>query len=141
MIDISRKKGFVLAIAIYFVLLVAITSIGIYSYSEHIVREASVDKGAFTRGYFSAISGARYAYILLQDPKTNFGFDGVGHLGFDGETYTLTISPGPLGSIGSDLNLTANDRVIVVIKEYDKNNPVSTPWDANSYQVNATFIS
>ena len=127
MIHISRKKGFILALALYFVILATITSVGIYAYSEHIVREARIGKTSSARGYYCSVAGARYAYILLQNPETNFGFNKPGRTGFDGETYTFTIGPSSTG-LGHDLNLSGNDTITITVTEA-----------TNNYQVVATF--
>ena len=142
MIRISDKKGFVLALAIYFVILAVITSIGLYTYSGYIVREAGIAKEVSVRGYYCAVAGVRYASILLKNPTTNLKKGSpyvtsgeITTLAFNGETVTLTINQG--SSLGQDLLLSGNDSLIVTITEYN----TGAPWAPNSYQVIADFNS
>ena len=143
MIHIPRKKGFVLALAIYFVILATITSVGIYAYSEYIMREAGIGKVSSTRGYYCSVAGARYAYILLQNQTSATGF-GFVTAAMNSETKTLTIGPSSTG-LGHDLNLSGNDTLTITAQECTAtgSNPDNDPnWNlANPYKVTADFQS
>ncbi|MDP3791710.1 MAG: hypothetical protein Q8R38_06680 [Candidatus Omnitrophota bacterium] len=154
MINISLKKGFALALAIYFVILCAITSIGIYAYSGHIVRETVIDKGSSTRGYYYKIAGLRYAYIALKDPTTqlrgindpyNLGDPGlyvsstlgISDLPHNGDKVTLTIGSDSL-PLGAELHLKSNEIIKVSIEEW---NTDVAEWANGNYKVTATYQS
>ena len=139
MICILRKKGFALATAIYFVIIAAITSVGIYMYSSYMARETTIDKTNSTRGYYCALAGLRYAYILLKNPVTNFSFDAA----MNGESKTINITNS--NPLYNDLGLGASDSLSITVTEYNSDSP-GDPKDPqyippNNYRVTATFSS
>ena len=150
MIYFSRKKGFILVLAIYFLIIAAITSIGMYAYAYYIARQVWIGKMTSTRGYYCAVAGARYAYILLKDPldylmtpnghlpDPNITITGgsITTLPHNGETVTFTITPG--STLWLDLNMQGNDTLTVTIEEW---NTGITDWTDGNYRVTATFTS
>jgi hypothetical protein len=162
MVNISRKNGFALALAIYFMILAAITSIGVYAYSSYIVREAKIDKGASVRGYYAVVAGARLAYILLKDPQTFLvtnksyvttkpGYSTLTTPQHDGQKVFLTINPSSTyNGLGYELELRSGEKLEVTVEEYNSadhaimdeyntDNPSSPQWTPDHYRVIATF--
>ncbi len=145
---ISHKKGFVLALAIYFMILAAITSVGMYAYAGYIMREVGIGKKASVRGYYCAVAGARYAYILLKDPVAKLGptspyvtSNGITTLEHNGEIVTLTI--GQSSGLGQDLLLYGDDALTVTVEE-NSYNPSTGLWQwtpDDGYRVIATFTT
>jgi hypothetical protein len=135
MINMANKKGYALMMALAFILLAAITSVGIYAYSGHIMRDIGIKKKSSTKSYYHSVSGARYAQILLKDPVANFGFSTEA---FDGESKSVTIT-NAAGTVGADIGLAAGDTLTVTATEYNTATPASTPWDANSYQIETSY--
>jgi len=136
MINISRKSGYALMLALVFVVVAAITSFGIYSYSEHIAREVRVDKKIDAKSYYYSIAGARYAMILLENPVTNFGFSTEA---FNGEVKTIAITGSAAGTLGANLGFSGRDTLTITAREYNPALPASTPWDVNTYQIETSF--
>jgi len=136
MIYISHRRGFALVLALVFIVVACITSIAVYSYSLHIVRNVRIEKKAATRSYYYCVAGARYAQILLKDPVANFGFTDEA---FNGETRTITRTGNTAGSLGADLGFNSSDTLTIKATEYDTGNPTSTPWQVNSYQIDVSF--
>ncbi|MDO8536259.1 MAG: hypothetical protein Q7S30_04545 [Candidatus Omnitrophota bacterium] len=124
---------------ILFIILATVTSVVMYTHGYHITREVAIQEPNSIRGYYAAIAGMRYANLLLKDPKANFGFDMAGPEDFDGETATLTIDRS--SALGSDIGLRDGDVVRIVVTEYNKNDPPSTPWPADNYQITSVFGS
>ena len=65
---IKSKKGFALAMAIMFLIILMISSIGLYLSTEFLAKETRGQEIEYIRGYYAAMAGLRYAYILLRDP-------------------------------------------------------------------------
>jgi len=147
MIHISRKEGIVLALALYFIIIAAITSFGIYAYSSYIVEQVKINKSSFTRGYYYAIAGGRYMYVLLGDPLNKLKgptpgpaapyvtSGGITTLPHDGETVTLTITPG--SALGTDLKLNSNELITILIEEWK----TGSAWTDGNYRVTTTYRS
>lgn len=136
MMNISRNNGYAIMAALLFVIIAAITSVGIYAYSGYIAREVRINKNSAARGYYYSVAGARYAQILLKDPATNFGFSTTA---FNGEAKTVTVTGSAAGTLGADLNFSGNDTLTIKASEYNAGDPSSTPWEVNSYQVETSF--
>lgn len=129
--------------AILFMIASAIASLGMYTYAYHVSKQIAIQEPAHNRKYYAAIGGARYAYILLDNPTVNLSSTaqdvtsgGITTPAHNGETVTLTIRP-TSANIGPDLNLSGTDTITITITEY--NDPVSTPWAENNYMVVTTF--
>ena len=136
MINISRKSGYALMLALLFVIVAAITSFGIYSYSEYIARDVRIAKKITTKGYYYSVAGARHAMILLKDSVANFGFSTEA---FNGEVKTITITGSAAGTLGADLGFSGSDTLKITAREYNPALPASTPWDIDAYQVETSF--
>ena len=132
MINISHRRGYALIMALAFIIIACITSVGIYSYSLSIVREVRIEKKAATRSYYCSVAGARYAQIALKDPKdvTKFGFTDTT---FNGEIKTITITGHAAGTLGADLNFSGNDTLTITATE------INTTANPNSYQIETVF--
>jgi hypothetical protein len=95
----SSKKGYALIMALYFIIISAITSVVIYAYSYHISKEVSVSEVDYQKGYYAAVSALRYMSILLKDPHGNFDFSDTG--GPNSVTRTMCRDyPGPASALG-----------------------------------------
>jgi hypothetical protein len=144
-INISNKKGIILGLAIYIVLIAAITSVGMYAYAYHIERNINIHKASSTRGYFFALAGARYMYVLLPNTTANLtsGKSGViagglSTMAHDGETVTYAITPtSTLGTKLNPLALIGNEKVTVLVEEWID----GKSWTNGNYQVTATYSS
>jgi len=71
---LSFKKGYILAMAMYFMIIAAIMSVGIYAYAYYISKETTLDEINRIKGYNAAMGALRYTWILMGDPVANFGF-------------------------------------------------------------------
>ena len=131
--NIRSQKGFALGFAIFFVVLAAISSIAMYSSAFYLSNEATMKDLNSVRGHYISMAGLRYAKILLKTPTTDqpAGFDFSGDPPPDGESRTLTFSPGDGKSFTSDLSLTGNDLLTVT----------ATYYSATGYTVEAAFTS
>lgn len=118
---LGSKKGFALAMALYFVVITGITSIGIYTYAFYVARESAVEGPGSIRGYYMAIAGLRYAAILLKDPTANFNFNN-GPVTLSGQAYT---------DFEDNLGLSGNETLTVTVERLP----------ANTYQITADFNS
>ncbi len=135
---IKPNKGFALAIAIYFMIFCLITSIWLYSISYYITNEVRVQEASSVRGYYTSMAALRYAYILLKDPVTNFGFLTPAH---NGEPKTITVLK--TSPLGIDLRLGGNDALSITAVEgksgvTDHDFPNRKDGE---YKVTASFIS
>lgn len=142
--NLKSKKGYALVLAILFMIISAITSVGLYTYAYHVSKQIAIEEPVHNRKYYASIGATRYAYILLENPKVNLGpaaqyvtSGGITTDEHDGENVVLSITPSIAG-IGADLNLIGNDSITITILEY--NDPVSTPWSENNYMVETTFL-
>jgi len=73
MVDIKSRRGYILALAIIFMVVMAIVSIGMYAQAVYSTKEVRVDEVGQTRGYYAGVAALRYASILLRDPVALFG--------------------------------------------------------------------
>ena len=137
MTNISYKRGYVLLMALLFIIIAVITSIGIYAYSGYIAREVRIDKRTATRSYYYSVAGARYAQILLKDPMAAGGF-GFSSEAFDGEEKSVAITGNAAGTLGGDLGFSGADTLTITATEYTAGPPASS-WEANSYEVKTLF--
>ena len=129
--DLKSKKGYALIMALFFVIISAITSLGLYTYAYYVSNQVGIQEPASSRRYYASIGGARYAYILLKDPLVNLKGSpsaapyvtggGITTLAHDGETVTLTITS--TSALGIDLDLMGNETLTITIQEYDPVNP------------------
>lgn len=130
---LRSKKGYALAYTMYFILLAAVTSVGVYNHAYYISKEAHVQKPVSLRGYYAAIAAERYAAILMKNPQANFGFDAE----FNGETVTIGLPE----ALRQDLCLRSSEDLAITVTEYNSTSPQETPWAPNTYEVRATFRS
>ena len=129
--NLISRKGFVLPIVIFFIILSFITSIGLYAACYYISKEIAIDEPNYIRGYYAALAGARYAYILLRDPTsvTGFHFDTTWSAG---ESRTLYIhSDQNHGAFKNNIGLRDNDALIIT----------ATERSDGQYDVASTFSS
>jgi len=61
-------KGYALAMAIIFVIILTAAGLGLYYSVEHLTGEIRIQETGYARGYYAAIAGLRYASILLRNP-------------------------------------------------------------------------
>lgn len=121
---IRSKKGFALAYTMYFVMLAAIASIGVYSHAYYLSKEAQIQKPASLRGYYAAIAAERYAAILLKNPTAE-------PLAFTDEAFNGESRSVPIPSeLKQALELKDNESLTVTVTEV-----------ADNYEIDASFTS
>jgi hypothetical protein len=109
---LSSKKGYIMAMAIYYVIIAALTSVGVYSYAYYISKEIKVDDVSHIKGYYSGMGGLRYASILLRDPTSATGFGFSANPPPAGQSRTITIAS-TTAVIGADLGLTGRNTLTI----------------------------
>jgi len=85
--NIKAKNGYGLLMVIFFIIVVLSVISGSFMFVEHLAKETRLHEVEYIRGYYAAMAGLRYAYILLEDPVVNCNFT-LGH--GDRESYTVT---------------------------------------------------
>lgn len=63
-----------MVLAIAFLIILTISSTGLYTSVRHLARETAIEEVLRIRGYYASIAALRYAAILLEDPAGNCGF-------------------------------------------------------------------
>jgi len=126
-VNIRSKKGYVLPIAIFFVVLAALTSIGIYANGYFVTREIRVDEVSYVRGYFLSVAALRYAYIRLQDPSS---------LTFT--NHVATLNDAGYTTFKTNIGLSGNENLVVTIERWHEG---VTEWNAGEHKVSATYSS
>lgn len=66
--NMKSKKGYVLVFAAIFAITLMVAAWGLWTYVTHLGQEVKVEEYRSTQGYYAAIAGLRYAYLLLHDP-------------------------------------------------------------------------
>ena len=117
-----NQKGFALVVAAMFTILIII-SLGIFSLSTYEFREVKTHEEEYARGYYGAIAGLRYAYMLLHDPDIIDGLES-GPYTVTGDEYG--------GDFFGDLEVTADELTITITK-------IETGVDAGKYDVEASY--
>jgi len=143
--NIKSKKGFALAMAICFMIVCLISSVALYTASYFITKEVVVQEASSTRGYYIALSGLRFADIILKNPATvttpptpNFVFP-ITPTVHDGETSTINILN--TSGFGQDIHLGDNNVLSITATEWksgvtDDDFP---DWADGEYKVTAVF--
>jgi len=146
--NIRNKKGFVLALALYFVIISMITSVALYTYAFHVARESGIQDPASARSYYAAIAAARYASILLASPTTNLASNslyvtsgGITTDAHNGEFVIMTILPG--SPLGLDLNMPSNNSITIRIDEFNGTGETiaGVVWVNGTYKMTVTAPS
>lgn len=124
--NMRLKKGFLLAMAVYFMIVAGLTSIGLYMFAFQVSREAGIYGPKSVRSYYIGVAALRYAYIFLVDPThrlTNPEKGGTAWTSaWDGDTATLNITSGSnYDEFYRDLELTSSEALSITIDEYDTN--------------------
>lgn len=128
---LKSKKGFALAYVMYFIIIAAITSVGVYSHACYLSKETAVRKPVSLRSYYAAIAAQRYVLILLKNPTAEPL--SLQTAAFDGESVIRDITD----SLRQPLGLKTNEHITVTITEKGPGNQI----DTDSYEVRATFTS
>ena len=124
--NIRSKKGFVLPMVIFFVVLAALTSIGIYTSGYFVTKELRVEEVSYVKGYFICVAALRYTYVRLQE-----------QLNFVGYSFTFDDTDLDYTKFKTNIGLTANEILTITIKEYYS----GCGWNQGEYQVSATYSS
>lgn len=128
----TKRSGYILLMVMFFVVVSLISALTIGSYVTHITREFVINEKKSSQAYYTAVAGARYAYILLKDPVANFGFIDAD---LNGETpKSITISNS--SQFGRDMHLDDNDVMTIKVEEWDED---ITEWPEGNYKVTVTL--
>lgn len=71
------KRGSILIIVMIFVLVTAITSIGLYNAVYNVNKIEGISEVHKVQSYYAAMAGLRYAAVLLKDPELILGAGNV----------------------------------------------------------------
>src|SRR3989338_4375536 len=73
--NMCSRRGAILIIIMIFMVIVAITSLGLYNYIYNLFKAQGMVEVERIRGYYAAFGGLHYARVLLRDPVGNLGFE------------------------------------------------------------------
>lgn len=121
--NVKSKKGYALALAMIFVILLSISGLTLFTYTEYLVKEVRIQETGSIKGHYAAIAGLRYAAILLRDP------DGIEYeSGTDG-----AIDNSHYGDFFTNIDVDPEDLVITI-----EQIPDGEPHEGD-YEVSATY--
>ena len=135
---IKSKKGYALILAMVFLIILGISSIGLYTSTTHFARETGVEEVLYTRGYYASIAGLRLAATLLEDPTANLGF--INNSGnrefFDTSKLAHQLLPGYAIFVNfcTDIGVSPNDLHLFISEE----NPSGGPYRVFAHWRNPT---
>ena len=119
------KKGYALVLTMLAIILLTTIGFGLYNSLEHLIREVKVQETGHIRGHYAALSGLRYAMILLQEPETLFGLNPIP----DDSVINISLW-GDYNTVANDIGLSANhDVTLVITKISDGVFNVSSTYD------------
>jgi len=112
---------------------------------EHLAKETRLHEVEYIRGYYAAMAGLRYAYMVLEDPVAIFDEPDDPPLNDGGPPYTVTGTE--LGeTIDVDdfftrTGISANHLTIIITEWPGPANEAATDpeWDSHEYHVSATY--
>lgn len=100
------RKGSALLITIFILMAILVASLtGLQAYSKHFGREVARQELGYAQGYYRALSGLRYAAILIQNSTITF----------TGNVYNVTGQErggdlfNALGTTNANLRITITD--------------------------------
>jgi len=131
--DIRSRKGFALAMIIILTVILLATHIALYAAIRYFTeKETGIHN---VRSYYAAISGMRYASILLRNPDA-LTFDG----GDDGHSYVFGGVAGDdgHGAFFADIDIPSSYLSIVITEWYDD---PACDWPEGAYKVTGTYSS
>lgn len=127
------KKGYVLLLAVMLSFVLMASSVGLYAMVRYFVLETRIKEVEYIKGYYAAIAGLRYAWILLKDPEDYCGFNTLDH---DGETRTV-IGTELGGNFFTNIG-TTSQKLTITITEW--NSLVTDPtWTNGNYRVTVRY--
>lgn len=113
---ITSKKGYVLALAIVFVIIVAIIGFALYASIERSVMEIRAQETEYTKGYYKTLATLRIGALLLKDPEPVFsgGLSGdQSVVKFDLWRSVSTYPDHPAGSFPVEMGLTYEGELVL----------------------------
>jgi len=116
--NLKSKKGYALVMALLFVIILAISSLGLYRSVEYLAKEIRIKETKHIRGYYYGIAGLRYAAILLRDPdlalpctipriENSDDDDFFEDIGVDSSSLAITITKIIIGDHAGDYEVKA----------------------------------
>lgn len=105
----TGKKGFVLIIVMVFSIITLVASAALFMGISATYKVAGVGEAQSIKGYYAAHAGARYAYVMLQDPAI------MSQLVADGNSVTVHANAAPYDTLYADLNLQAPHDITITI--------------------------
>lgn len=119
-----NRRGLVLIIVIIFLVMTVIMSIGLYSAVSYLFRMQGAAEVERIKGYYTAVGGLRYAYILLKRPEVNLDPSGNAEISLNDPEYA---------AIAADLGIAAPHNLVIKI------NKITGGADAGKYNVESTY--
>lgn len=124
---LKSNKGSALIMAMFFITICVITSVGIYAHAFHLSKETSIVDTDRLKDYYSGLAGVRYAYILLNDPVNNFTPAVISGATITGGITTLShdnhesvvVEFGSGSSLAQKIGLAEGKKLTVTIEEWD----------------------
>ena len=115
-----NKKGFILIVVAIFLVVAAITALGLYNSVYFVSKTQGIDEVKRIRGYYAASSGLSYANVILMNPVTG--------------TLTKNLkTDNP--QLWQDLGLNDPEDVVIVIIESKNGNNVTI-----GFSITSTFV-
>jgi len=123
--NIKSKKGFALAFAIIFAIVLTASILGVWAYVAHLMRETKVVDVRSKRGYYAAMAGLRYARVLLRDPD-GLVFDGYHNCLIEGDELG--------GDFFTDIDINPDDLTVTITEWH-----TGCGWPEGEYKIIATY--
>jgi len=125
--NIKSQKGFALAMIIILTVVLLATHIALYAAIRYFAEKGTSIHSV--RGYFAAISGLRYAAIVLQNP-------GEIEDDFDANHNYFVTGTELDGNFFTDIGIPASYLSIVITEWYDD---PACDWPEGEYKVTGTY--